>query len=122
MIMAPLVLRIARIVFWIAALVTAAAAFAPPQEAVDLLPWDKAGHFLAFYGLTVLAVLAFPGRHLLGVAVALSAFGGLIEVVQSLPLIHRDAEWLDWVADSAAIAAVLIPMALVSWRGQSRRL
>jgi VanZ family protein len=114
-------LRIARTFFWIAIAATIAGAFAPPSMAVELLPWDKAGHFLAFYGLTVLAVIAFPVRRLDVIAIALSVFGGLIEIVQSLPFVHRDGDWRDWITDCAAIVAVLIPIGLVRLRNDFRR-
>lgn len=114
-------LRIARIAFWAAIAITMAGAFAPPSASLQVLPWDKAGHFLAFYALTALAVVAFPARRVVVIALSLSAFGGLIEIVQALPIVHRDAEWGDWLADSAAIAAVIIPMAFVRWRDDARR-
>ena len=41
----------------------------------------------------------------------MAAFGGLIELVQMVPDLHRDAEWLDWAAD---VAAALVASCLVS--------
>ena len=35
-------------------------AFEPPGDGPGLIPWDKAGHFLSFYVLTILYVLAAP--------------------------------------------------------------
>ena len=105
-----------RIGFWVAALCTFAIAVLPFHHGGSLLPWDKAQHFVAFYALTVLALLAFPRTHVLVPAVALSCFGALIEVVQGLPMVHRDCDWHDWLADTIAIAAVLVPMQLARWR------
>jgi VanZ family protein len=121
MISPPLLLATARILFWVAIAISLAGSFAPPSVGEQLVPWDKAGHFLAFYALTALAVMAFPGRHVVAIAISLCVFGGLIEIVQSFPSVHRDAEWGDWIADSAAIAAVLGPMVLVRWRDDWRR-
>jgi hypothetical protein len=105
-----------RLGFWVAALGVFAMAVLPMHHGNSFLPWDKAQHFVAFYTLTVLALLAFPRVHVLMPAVALSGFGALIEVVQGLPIVHRDCDWHDWLADSIAIAAVLIPMQLVRLR------
>jgi VanZ family protein len=69
--------------------------------------WDKAKHFSAFFVLTGLAVLSFPDRRLLGIGICLSGFGAFIEVVQGLPMVHRDANVWDWVADTLAVATLL---------------
>jgi len=87
---------------------------------VQLVPWDKAEHFFAFYALTGLAVAGFPRGRLWIIAGSLSAFGALIEIVQGLPIVHRDRDFWDWVADSIAIIAALSPMLLVWWRGAVR--
>jgi hypothetical protein len=110
-------IRIAQVAFFAALIFTFYSAVIPPQDAVQLVPWDKAEHFLAFYGLTGLAVAAFPRRNLFIVAVLLSGFGAFIEFVQGLDIVRRDRDFWDWVADSVAIAAALAPMILVWWRG-----
>lgn len=110
---APQLLRAA---FWIAALATFALAVLPLRHGGSFLPWDKAQHFVAFWSLTVLALLAFPRAQLLLVAGSLSGFGALIEVVQGLSFVHRDADVKDWLADTIAIGAVLLPMQLARWR------
>src|SRR5947208_4584957 len=92
----------------------------PASQTLHLVPWDKAQHFIAFYGLTGLAVAAFPRRNLFWIAVALSGLGALIEVIQGLPTVNRDRDVWDWVADNAAIAAALSPMLLVWWRREAR--
>lgn len=106
----------ARLLFWPAVALTMYGAFSPPGRMAGLLPWDKAEHFVAFYALCLLGLLAFPRTRPLVIGLALSAFGGLIEIVQALPLVHRDADWRDWLADTVAIAAVLIPMVAVRVR------
>ena len=113
-----LLLGLARCAFFAALIFTFYSAVIPPAHAVQLVPWDKAEHFIAFYVLTGLAVGAFPGRRLWIIAASLSAFGALIEFVQGLPIVNRDRDFWDWVADSIAIMAALSPMLLVWWRGQ----
>lgn len=112
--------RLAKLAFFGALLFTFYSAVIPPQHALQLVPWDKAEHFIAFYGLTGLAAAAFPRRHLALIAISLSGFGALIEFVQGLPMVHRDRDFWDWVADTIAIGAALAPMLLVWWRGAVR--
>jgi hypothetical protein len=111
-----LLTRLAKFAFFSAFVFTFYSAVIPPSHAIQLVPWDKAEHFIAFYGLTGLAVAAFPRRQLIVIAVLLSAFGALIEFVQGLPMVHRDRDFWDWVADTLAIVAALAPMLLVWWR------
>lgn len=117
-----ILVRSAQLGFFSALLFTFYSAVIPPHQAVQLVPWDKAEHFIAFYALTGLAAAAFPRRHLFLIAASLSGFGALIEFVQGLPLVHRDRDFWDWVADTLAIAAALAPMILVWWRREARAL
>jgi hypothetical protein len=116
----PLLLKAARLVFFAALVFTFYSAVAPAAHVLRLTPWDKATHFIAFYVLTGLAVAAFPKRNVLIIAVLLSGFGALIEVVQGLPQVRRDRDFWDWVADSVAITSAMLPMALSWWRAQAR--
>jgi hypothetical protein len=111
-----LLIRLAQAAFFAALIFTFYSAVIPPSHAVQLVPWDKAAHFIAFYGLTGLAVAAFPRAKLWVIFVSLSAFGGLIEIVQGLPFVNRDEDIWDWVADTIAITAAMSPMLLVWWR------
>ena len=115
-----LLLKVARLVFFAALIFTFYSAVIPPSHALQLTPWDKATHFIAFYVLTGLAVTAFPKQNVFLVAAWLSAFGALIEVVQGLPIVHRDRDFWDWVADTIAISCALAPMLLFWWRAQVR--
>src|SRR5258706_4101985 len=112
--------RLAKVAFCAALLFTFYSAVIPPKHALQLVPWDKAEHFIAFYGLTGLAAAAFPKRNLIFIAALLSGFGALIEFVQGLSVVHRDRDVWDWVADTIAIVAALSPMVLVWWRGIDR--
>jgi hypothetical protein len=113
-------IRIAQLAFFAALIFTFYSAVIPPQQAVHLVPWDKAEHFIAFYALTGLAVAGFPKRNLFALAALLSGFGALIEFAQGLDIVHRDRDFWDWVADTVAVAAALAPMILVWWRGVVR--
>ena len=39
--------------------------------------------------------------------IGLSLFGALIEVLQAIPVLQRDSDIWDWVADTAAVTVVL---------------
>jgi VanZ family protein len=78
--------------------------------------WDKAKHFAAFFTLGLLAALAFPRRTLVVIGAALSAFGAAIELVQALPIVHRDCDIHDWIADTLAVALVLAFVAVARVR------
>jgi hypothetical protein len=115
-----MLIRLAQAVFVVALIFTCYSAVIPPAHAVQLVPWDKAEHFIAFYALTGLGVAAFPTRRLWVIGVLLSALGALIEFVQGLHIVNRDRDFWDWVADTLAIIAALSPMLLVWWRGLVR--
>jgi VanZ family protein len=99
---------VARAALVVCALLTAWGAFAPPLAfKPHIFPWDKAEHFSAFFALTASAVLSFPRTRLVWIADVLSACGALVELIQGTPLVNRDADVKDWIADTVAIAAVM---------------
>lgn len=95
-----------------AAVVAFACAVAPRAIAPHLTSWDKADHFITFFVLTSLAAASFPAGSLMAIGAVMSAFGGLIELVQGLPFVGRDCDIHDWVADSVAVLAVIAAFAL----------
>jgi hypothetical protein len=97
----------ARVMLVVCVLVTVAFAFAPPSTGAHILPWDKADHFCAFFAITTAAVVSFPRTPVLWIAVAASALGAGIELVQALPVVDRDCDVWDWVAENIAIGAVV---------------
>ncbi|WP_300530743.1 VanZ family protein [Maricaulis sp.] len=69
----------------------------------DLFGFDKLEHIAAFFTLTVLMRIGWPGRaHILQTAL-LMAFGLFIELVQATDLVGRTASWADVVADMIGI-------------------
>ena len=92
----------------------------PDPSADRLLKSDKLLHIVAFYVLGALGYLAFPRAPLWRLGLALSAYGALIEACQGLPIVGRDADFWDWVADTAAVGAAILPVALARLRDKSR--
>ena len=86
------------------------------------LPWneeDKFWHILAFIALSFLASGAFPAAPLARIGERLAFLGALVEVVQSIPALHRDCDIQDWIADTIAIAMSLILVAgFRRWRAR----
>lgn len=92
-----------------------------PFQGVEeaLVPWDKAAHFIAFYGATLLLFSAFPGRRRLDLVALAVLAGAAIELAQQLA--GRDAGVGDIVADAAGALAVWAPVRLERLRHPPRR-
>lgn len=70
-------------------------------------PGDKVQHMLAFATLGALAAAGWRDQPAWRLLACLAAFGGFIELAQSIPALHRDAQFADWLTDSiAAVAAI----------------
>ena len=82
-------------------------------------PSDKVQHIVAFIVLAVLGRLAYPQTRKRVLLFGLMAFGALIEIAQAIPMLHRDADPFDWVADTAAALTVFVIAAL--WTYFTRR-
>ena len=107
--LAPLV----RIAFWGALVfaVTMAVVPKPPQLPLDRLG-DKFEHMIAFAVLTLLAQTGFIGTPRWRIAERLSFVGAMIEIVQSIPALHRDCDLKDWIADTVVVMIVTAGFAL----------
>jgi VanZ family protein len=104
----------ARGVFAAALIFTLVMALLPHPPALPLDDFgDKFHHILAFATLSLLASLAFPAARLTRIGERLSFLGALIEVLQSIPGLHRDCDIVDWISDTIAIAIVLLIVAAV---------
>jgi hypothetical protein len=92
-------------------------ALAPQTLQLPSAGWDKSNHLLAFGALAALGRGAFPGRWTV-VLLGLLAFGGIIELLQSLTD-YRFAEWGDLLADAVALgAAWLVSQLHLRWLGR----
>jgi VanZ family protein len=102
----PWVRRAGAWLFWPALAVVAWGELTPhpPQFTAHL--WDKAEHFIAYFGLTLLASLAWGlRRSLFWVLAGMVALGGALEILQSF--VGRDAEWGDFLANNLGALAGL---------------
>jgi hypothetical protein len=99
--------------FWSALLIAFILALLPKPPHFPGEPSDKVQHIFAFTVLAALGRAAYPGEAALKLAVGLSAFGALIEIFQGIPVLHRDPEILDWIADTGAVLVVLAIAGLI---------
>ncbi|MBU6269109.1 MAG: hypothetical protein KGN34_16295 [Sphingomonadales bacterium] len=97
-----------RPLFFAAAMLAVVMALLPSPP--NLMPHvgDKVQHMTAFAVLALLSRLGWRRAETLRILERLSFLGALIEVFQSIPALHRDCDPLDWLADTFAIAVVLL--------------
>ena len=110
---------ILRAIFWIAIVISFLAAINPQPPQLPGQPNDKVQHIMAFLMLGAIAFFAFPRTRPVIMLAWLSAFGAFIEFVQMIPVLHRDGDILDWIADTGAAAVILTTLHLI--RSASRR-
>lgn len=104
--------RTARALFWAAALFAFVMAVLPHPPHIPGNPNDKLQHIAAFVTLSLLGSFAYPALALVQLLIRLSMFGAAIEVIQAIPVLHRDSDFWDWVADTVAIGVALL---IVRW-------
>ena len=90
----------------------------PPHVPTDRLG-DKFNHMLAFAVLAWLSAQSFPAASLRLIGERLSFLGALIEVLQSIPALHRDCDIRDWMADTLAIVVALSLVATLKRRADA---
>ena len=88
----------------------------PPQVPGD--PPDTMLHALAFAVLAFLSKMAFPSSSAWRIVLCLAVLGLVIECVQSIPDLGREASLKDWMIDVAASVTILL---LLSLFGLGRR-
>ena len=110
----PRVVALARAAFWLALIfaVVMAVLPRPPQLPIDRFG-DKFAHMLAFATLAGLAMTGFGPEWRWRIVERLSFLGAAIEVVQSIPALHRDCDVRDWMADTLAVLVVVAIMGLL---------
>jgi VanZ family protein len=109
--------RAARALFWGAALFAFVMAALPHPPHIPGNPNDKLQHVTAFATLALLGSFAYPTTALVQLLIRLSLFGAAIEVVQAIPVLHRDSDVWDWAADTVAVIVVLLLVRF--WRKRS---
>lgn len=115
-------IRVLAALFWLALAVTVVMALLPHPPQIAAVSGDKTLHVIAFATLTLMASAAFPRRSAVELFAALAALGAVIEVLQMIPALGRDAEFADWVTDCVAVAITLgIVTALRKIAGLVRR-
>jgi VanZ family protein len=108
----------ARILLALAAIVCAVGMLGPFQGVEKtLISPDKAAHFTAFFGLTLLMFSAAPNRRRFDLVMLSVLAGSGIEILQALT--GRDGELGDVLADAAGAFAVYVPVWL-EWARQPR--
>jgi VanZ family protein len=110
--------RTASAIFWAAAVFALVMALLPHPPKFPGNPSDKIQHVVAFATLGLLGSLAYSRAPALRLIVGLSVFGAFIEVAQAIPVLHRDSDPLDWVADT--VACVLAVAVVRWWRARSK--
>jgi VanZ family protein len=110
--------RAVRILFWAAAAFAFAMAVNPHPPRFEAEPGDKFQHMAAFATLAALAAAGWPGRRYAALGLGLSYFGAMIEIAQAIPLLHRDCDIMDWVADTLAASIVLAAAFLIRARAR----
>lgn len=96
--------------FWAAALFALVMALLPHPPRLPGNPSDKIQHVAAFATLGLLGFYAYPRLLALRLVAALSLFGALIEIAQAIPVLHRDSDPLDWLADTIACLVVILSL------------
>ena len=105
-----------RLLFWAAAIFAFVMAVVPHPPRIPGEPNDKIQHIIAFATLALLGSGAYTAMKPLRLLAWLSLFGAAIEIVQIIPALYRDADVLDWIADTVAVAVVLLLVRVIRRR------
>jgi VanZ family protein len=99
----PWLRRIGRWCFWPALAVVAWGELTPHPPSMAEHVWDKAEHFTAYFGLALLATLAWGlKRSLIWIYLGIAALGGALEILQFYT--GRDGDWHDELANCLGAA------------------
>ena len=111
--------RSVRVLFWLAVLLAFLLAANPHPPHYPGEPSDKVQHMIAFATLGLLGAAAYPKASIWRLLAWLSLFGAAIELVQAIPVLHRDSDIMDWAADTVAAGVVLL---CIAWQRAASRL
>jgi len=111
-----------KVLFWTALVVALLRAIWPdPFTEPYVGHWDKVTHGAGCFALTFLAAVAYPRTAIPLLGLGVLAFGGLVEVLQAIPAVNRDASLGDLAADGVGICVAMIPATLPALRAAVRR-
>lgn len=82
-------------------------ALLPQPPDIPGAPGDKIQHMIAFFILGTLAAAGWRAARWWPMFAGLALFGGAIELLQTIPSLHRHGDPVDWLADMVAAAAGL---------------
>lgn len=106
--------RIAKVLFWLSIIVIILVSIQPGASTKFFSGLDKFAHFISFFTITFLFLVAFKlKKPYLSSMILLAAFGLGIEVVQHY-LPYRISSWYDFVAD---ITGIIFGGLLFKWLG-----
>lgn len=108
--------RFARAAFSIAAVVAFVFAVLPYPPQLPGQPGDEVNHMLAFATLGGLGTFSFSRTSPLRLLAGLAVFGAVIEFVQMIPMLHRDSDPVDWIADVVAAGVAIALGRLIARR------
>ncbi len=109
--------RTVRALFWAAAIFSFVMAVLPHPPHFPGEPEDKIKHIAAFATMGLLGSLAYSRINPSKLLLWLSLFGAVIELFQAIPILHRDCDVVDWIADTAASGVVILVVNW--WRGRA---
>jgi len=105
----PRIVRLAKMLFWLALIFTFVMALLPkpPHTPLDRLG-DKFAHIMAFATLAGLAMATFGREARWRIVERLCFFGAVVEVFQSVAWLNRTCDLRDWLADCLAVVVVVL--------------
>jgi VanZ family protein len=89
--------KVLRLLLFLAIIAILAIANLSPGAAITATSSDKLDHFLAFLGISFLAVLAFPRTGVFKIFLGLAILNAMIELTQQAFALGRQMEFTDWL-------------------------
>lgn len=97
---------------WLLLLLTINQSLKARVELMDYFPSDKTLHFAGYFGLAFWFAGITERRRYFVLGLLLVAFGGALEIAQTLMRQGRTGDWVDFLANSFGIIAALSVAAL----------